>query len=502
MTDIYSLEDKISNIRKVVRNLTGDNYSTFDYKPSLLKEIDSNSSRSLRNSLENYLENKYEDAENYASRPYQSRVPDFPTNPTLDYSKDEKPSSSSFKGPFSNKIMTSFLSDEFSSLKFNEKEASDLGALLDHEKENSKRLEQRLLQKDEIISAMNQRQSALTEELAGLRRSSQYQQIEEYKVMISNLQEKLEKYSNQVTFLQNRTTPEFKKNFDEEFSVKVASLERQLKDQEELIQDLHNKNSRIKQDQIFIADLKAQIEKKDRNLAEVVNENKEINARLSEVSKKDPRQDFREFKLKEEVTRLKLVNEELFEKFKRIESESSKTRIFKSRDVSVEPTKNYSNERGRRTRQDKTPENRKRSCSYHKTLNEITQLLHCSSSEILVKIKKLKRSQKLEEKLTQLISDLTLPMNNGNGEMTTKHIWKCITKLVEEYLNIKKSENGSSDKIAKLLGVRTTDTLDEVKRLVDEKRNMSNLVEKIKKMLCLKPSAPLREVEDTIDEKV
>ena len=547
MTDIYSLEDKISNIRKVVRNLTGDNFSTFDYKPSLLQEINSNSSRSLRNSLENFLEGKIEEAK--PSRPAQAY--ENPPSHTFDYSKDNKYSNNSFKGPYSHKIMTSFLSDEFSSLKFNEKENSDLGLLLEHERENIKKLEQRLMQKDEIIASMNSRQAALADELAALKRTGSVQEVEEYKVLVGTLQDKLEKYANQVNFLQNRALMDGK---DEEVFVKMAGLQRQLREQEGLFDEVRALEFRMKQDQVLISDLKYQIEKKDKHLVEVINENKELLAKLNELNsaKKDPRQDFREFKLKEEVTRLKQVNEELFEKFRKIESEAGFKRSIHKEEPSIEPH-NYSHShihklinpqdqnpdsqtRGRqatnpedqnrvhnKSSNDRTHkgnealneknqkrshsnphehnekhEHRQRSRSHRRAFGEIVKILQCSSSEVIDRIKTLKRSQQLKERLAKLISDLTY----ARPDISNKDIWTCIRKLVEDYVVIKKAEGSNNAKIAKLLGVSEAQAFNEVRRVVDEKKNMNQLVNKIKKMLCLSPSAPLREVEDTIDEKV
>lgn len=546
MTDIYSLEDKISNIRKVVRNLTGDNFSTFDYKPSLLKEINSNSSRSLRNSLENFLEGKLE--ETNPSKPMQ--VYENPPSHTFDYSKDNKYSNNSFKGPYSHKIMTSFLSDEFSSLKFNEKENSDIGILLEHERENIKKLEQRLLQKDEIIASMNSRQAALADELAALKRTGSVQEVEEYKVLVHNLQDKLEKYANQVNFLQNRALMDGK---DEEVFVKMAGLQRQLREQEGVFDEVRALEFRMKQDQVLISDLKYQIEKKDKHLVEVLNENKELLAKLNELNsaKKDPRQDFREFKLKEEVTRLKQVNEELFEKFRRIESEAGFKRSMNREEASIDPHNNShshihklitpqdqnpdsqvrgrtqhpstedqsrvqnkssndrthkaaetSNERNQRRSHSNPHEHnekhRQRSRSHRRAFGEILKTLRCSSSEVIDKIKTLKRSQQLKERLAKLISDLTY----ARPDISNKDIWTCIRKLVEDYVVIKKAEGNNNAKIAKLLGVSEIQAFGEVRKIMDERKNMNQLVNKIKKMLCLSPTAPLREVEDTIDEKV
>lgn len=543
MTDIYSLEDKISNIRKVVRNLTGDCYSTSEYKPVLLKEIDSNSSRNSQNSLENFLEGKFEEQPKGRKKDFHN---DLTTNHTFDYEKPDKYSRESFKGPYSNKIMTSFLSDEFSSLKFVEG-ASDLAALLEHEKENVRKLETRVLQKDKIIDEMNQRQMALTDELAGLKRSGGREEVEEYKVVVSNLQEKLEKYMNQVNFLQNhqRPTPEFKKTFsDDEVQSRISYLERQLSDQNLLMDELHSKTQKIKQDQALIADLKIQIEKKDKTIAELVNENKDLNVRINESSfnKKDSRQDFREFKLREEVNRLRQVNEDLFAKFKRIESEGQlKTKNFNEdkhrRDKSAnvknsdyfnerenvdflkenagkrefldekKANRHFSNERKRenkelsneRERKRDISNARRRSCSSQRVLVEITDCLHCGKSEIMTKLRKLKRSERLEQRLEMMIRDLS----SQTGELTTKHIWKCIRGLVEEYIVLKKGNDGSSvlTKLSKILSVKDSEVVNQVKKLTEEQKNMNTLVDKIKKMLCLSPHAALQEVEDTLDEK-
>ena len=544
MNDIYSLEDKISNIRKVVRNLTGDCYSTSEYKPVLLKEIDSNSSRNSRNSLENFLEGKFEEKTEGRQRNFPN---DLTTNHTFDYEKPDKYSRESFKGPYSNKIMTSFLSDEFSSLKFNEG-ASDLAALLEHEKENVRKLENRVLQKDKIIDEMSLRQMALTDELAALKRGGGREEVEEYKVLVSNLQEKLEKYMNQVSFLQNhqRPTPEFKKGFaDEELQSRVGFLERQLADQNLLMEELHTKTQKIKQDQALIADLKTQIERKDRSIAELVTENKELGIRINEssISKKDSRQDFREFKLREEVSRLRQVNEDLFAKFKRIESEGNlKNKNFneerhrRDRSANVKGSEYFderenvdflkenggkkefldekkanrhlSNEKRRENKEfsverdrkrDPSNPRRRRSHSSHKLIVEITDCLRCGKSEIMTKLKNLKRSERLERRLEMMIRDLS----SQSGELTTKDIWKCIRRLVEEYIVLKKGTDGSSvlTKLSKILSVKDSEVISQVRKLSEEQRNMNALVEKIKKMLCLSPHAALQEIEDTLDEK-
>lgn len=547
MTDIDTLKDKISNIRKAVRNLTGDCYSTSDYKPVLLKEIDSNSSRNSQNSLENFLEGKYEDRSEARKRNFQV---DLTTNHTFEYEKPDKYSRESFKGPYSNKILTSFLSDEFSSLKYADAN-SDIAALLEHEKENVRKLEIRILQKDEIIDAMNKRQAMLTDELAALKKSGGREEIEEYKVMISNLQEKLEKYVNQVNFLQNhqRPTPEFKKSYiEDELHSRIAYLERQLSDQNLLMEELHNKSQKIKQDQQLISDLKLQIEKKDKTITDLMTENKELNIKINESStgKKDSRQDFREFKLREEVNRLRQVNEDLFAKFKKIESEGNlKTRHLieekhrrdksanikhvnydkefphnpeilnerkenlRNREFSDEKnrSRHFSNENKRRNREFNNEKEgkrdlsniRKRSCSSQRVLVEILDFLHCGKSEVLSKLKRLKRSEKLELRLKMMVQDLS----SQSGELTTKLVWKCIRKLVEEYIVLKKgSENPSVlSKLSKLLSVKDSEVFDHIKKLTEEQKNMSTLVDKIKKMLCLSPHAALREVEDTLDEK-
>ena len=133
-------------------------------------------------------------------------------------------------------------------------------------------------------------------------------------------------------------------------------------------------------------------------------------------------------------------------------------------------------------------------------MSEITSILKCSTSDIITTLKKLKGSEKLEIRLEKLMKDLS-PQNTN---LTPKHIWKCLRKVIEDYLAIKK--RGETDtilnKLVTFVGVRQSDLYDEIKRICEEKKSMNSLVEKIKKMLCLSPHAAIREIEDTIDEKV
>lgn len=479
MSDIYSLEDKISNIRKVVRNLTGDTFSNYekDFRPALLKKIDSDSSRNTQKSLENFLEEKYQEdkVKVYTHPPIESVA-----EHTLDYSKEDKNYSRySFKGPYSNKILTSFTSDDMkdlSSLKMHDKENSDLNSLLELERENVRKLELRIIKKDEIIQNMNERQIALTNEIELLRIKGHEGQVEEYKNTINILQEKVEKYLSQINYLQsqqgrNTATPDFKKAQIEDLQNKILILERK---NSELLSNQHDFvtiNSKFKQDQLIASDLKYQLERKDKQVVELMQENKNLQINLTELQslKKDSRQDFREFKLKEEIQRLKFENEKLAEKPQnsKVPRDSSKPR--------------------------------RRSCSSNIILSEVSNYLKCPSSEIISRVKQLKHSEKLEIRLGKLLKDLS----PQTAKLSTKQIWKCIRKVIEEYLLLKKRlETEPTVKISQLLGVKDSDVFNEVKRICEEKRNMNSLVEKIKKMLCLNPHAALREVEDTIDEKV
>ena len=112
---------------------------------------------------------------------------DCVTEHTFDYTKDdENISRTTFKYP-SNKIITSFASEDIkdvSSLKFNDgKENYELSVLLDHERENVRKLESRIMKKDEIISNMNNRQIYLTNEINELKKKANYDMgIEEYKI--------------------------------------------------------------------------------------------------------------------------------------------------------------------------------------------------------------------------------------------------------------------------------------------------------------------------------
>ena len=479
MTETYSLEDKISNIRKAIRNLTGDTFpnSHRDFQPTLLKKIDSDSSRNTQQSLENFLEEKYEEDR----RAFNSKSPlGCVTEQTFDYTKDdEKISRTAFKYP-SNKIITSFASEDIkdvSSLKFNDgKENYELSVLLDHERENVRKLESRIMKKDEIISNMNNRQIFLTNEINELKKKGSYDQgIEEYKHMVSALQDKVEKYSSQIMFLQisaNRSsnTPEFKLGSNEELQNRIYLLEKQNSELMNKCSELSTLNMKIKPTN----ELRHTLELKERQILELIQEKKEINSKLNEIQsiKKDSRQEFREFKLKEEIARLKEVNETLTTKIS---------------------SKSYQ----------KSAENlmpKKRSCSPHNTINEIALILKCSTSDIVSKLKKLKGSEKLEMRLEKLMKDLS----PQNVNLTTKQIWKCLRKVIEDYLAVKKRGDSGAivNKLVAFVGVRHTDLYDEIKGICEERKSMSSLVEKIKKMLCLSPHAALREIEDTIDEKV
>ena len=483
MTETYSLEDKISNIRKAIRNLTGDTFSNYhrDFQPTLLKRIDSDSSRNTQQSLENFLEEKYEEDRIRAN----SKSPlDCVTEHTFDYTKDdENISRTTFKYP-SNKIITSFTSEDIkdvSSLKFNDgKENYELSVLLDHERENVRKLESRIMKKDEIISNMNTRQIYLTNEINDLKKKANDDMgIEEYKSLVSALQDKVDKYSSQIMFLQNTAnknlaTPEFKLGSNEELQNKVYLLEKQNYELMDKCSEINTLNSKCKQTTQAINELSHTLELKEREIFDLVQENKEITSKLNEIQsiKKDSRQEFREFKLKEEITRLKEANQSLSSKI------SSKTH-----QKSAECLKP-----------------RKRSCSSHKTMSEITSILKCSTSDIITTLKKLKGSEKLEIRLEKLMKDLS----PQNANLTPKHIWKCLRKVIEDYLAIKK--RGETDiilnKLVTFVGVRQSDLYDEIKRICEEKKSMNSLVEKIKKMLCLSPHAAIREIEDTIDEKV
>ncbi|OMJ92963.1 hypothetical protein SteCoe_4184 [Stentor coeruleus] len=508
MTDTYSLEDKISNIRNAIRNLTGD---TYEKEYQYLSKSDIENKKLDPKSLEVYLEARYEDEQ---SKVYTRSPFDNQTKYNFDYSRDDRNiSRTSFQGPHSNKIITSFTSEEIkdmSSFKFNEgKENSELGLLLEHEKENVKKLEQRIVKKDEIITSMNIRQASLTEEIAQLKKNSCYAQNEEYKSIISSLQEKLEKYSTQITFLQsqvqrNSSTPDFKKSQTDELHNRISLLERQNTELIANNNELSSFTSRWKQDQALITDLRYQLENKDKQITELVQENKELAYRLNDIinTKKDSRQEFREFKLKEEITRLKQINTDLTEKATRYTPRDIEKDRPKSRKRSCSSNK-VTEKATRYTPRDiekDRPKSRKRSCSSNKVITDITNCLQCTSSEIIFKIHKLRRCEKLQKRLEQLLKDLS----PNNTVLNTKQIWKCIRKIIEEYLVIKKKLEGGDllYKIAELLGVSEADSYEEVMKICEEKKMVNALMAKIKKMLCLSPHAALREVEDTIDEKV
>ena len=480
MTDVYSLGDKIYNIRKAIRNLTGDTSSPYESElhSSTIKITKSDPLKHTQGSLENFLEEKYEEDQKYNRKNLLHSVVDH----TIDYTKDEESiSRTSFKYP--NNQILSFASDEikdYSGIKFQDgKENFELAALLENERENVKKLENRILKKDEIINNMHLRQNNLSVEISELKKkNSSDTQIEEYKAIITNLQEKIEKYSDQILYLQTQSnrfsgTPDFKASYIEELQAKISHLEKQ---NEELVQSKNEYmtiNSKQRQDSQILQDLKYSIERKDREIFEILEKNKELQIQLSDFqnAKKDSRQEFREFKLKEEITRLKQENDEINQK------------ILSAQQKTEESTKQ-----------------RKRSCSSNNALSEISKILKCSNSEIIPKLKKLKKSEKLEKRLEKLIKDLS----PKNAILTTKHIWKCIRKLIEEYLVIKKKTNDEniSEKLSALLGVNHKELYEEVKKICEERKNTGKLVEKIKKMLCLSPHAALREVEDTIDEKV
>ncbi|OMJ94835.1 hypothetical protein SteCoe_1855 [Stentor coeruleus] len=480
MTEAYSLEDKISNIRSAIRTLTSDTYNK-DHQ-SLLKaesELKNPDSRTL----EAYLESRYQEEQSKTL----SRNPfDNQQRCNYDFIRDEKNfSNTSFQGPHSNKIISSFTSDDIkdmSSFKINEnRENTELTLLLEHERENIRKLEQRVIKKDEIIASMNARQATLTEEIMNLRKNYCDEEIEEYKSIISSLQEKLEKYTNQINYLQgqvqkNSMPPEIKKSQIDELVNRIGSLERQNAELLSNNNELSLFTNRLKQDQSLIIDLRYQLEKKDKQIYDLMQENKELAFRLNEANnaKKDPSQDYREYKMKEEIARLKHINLELTEKG---------TIRHRSRE----------NERER-------SKSRKRSCSSNKTITDISNYLKCQGSDIIPRLHKLKRCEKLQIRLEQLLKDLA----PQNIILSTKDIWKCIRKVIEEYLVIKKKLDGGdfARRIALLLGVSETDSYDEVKKICEERKNVNALMSKIKKMLSLSPHAALREVEDTIDEKV
>jgi hypothetical protein len=478
MTEAHSLEDKISNIRKAIRNLTGEAELEYgkDLQPSLLKNIDSGSSRDSQKSLEQFLEEKYEQER---VKTYKSPV-DCASYPGFDYTKDEENfSRTSFKY-MNNKASNSFGSDEikdYSSLKLPEpKENSELSYLLEHERENIRKLELRISKKDEIISNMNTRQINLTNEINELyKKHGCEQQIEEYKSLVGSLQEKIEKYSNQIAFMQsqsrNPVTPEFKISQLEDFQHKIINLERQNAELLARQNEFNILSLKSKQDTQLITDLNYQIDKKDREIFELSHKNKELLSKITEIQNfhKDSRQEFREFKLKEEINRLKQANDQISEK------------IAGSRPRNNSKT-------------------RERSCSSSNLLSELFNTLKCSKSNVLSTIKKLKNSEKLEIRLEKLIKDLS----PKNTELNCKYIWKYIRKVIEEYIVIKKkTENDPTlNKISAILGVSPSGAFDEVKKILEEKKTMAAVVDKIKKMLCLGPHAALREIEDTIDEKV
>ena len=400
MIEAYSLEDKISNIRKAIRNLTGESISNYEkeFQPTLLKKIDSDSSRNTQMSLEKFLEEKFEEDQlkENIKMPLENA-----TEHTFDHTKDdENISRTSFKYPNSNKNIASFASDEikdFPSIKFHDgKENYETSLLLEYERENVRKLESRVIKKDEIINNMNARQIMLSNEINDLKQSGCDTQIEEYKGLINNLQEKVEKYSNQIFFLQNQATRnistlDFRSGY-EDLQSKLINLERKNAELLGKQNELTALSLKSKQDIQIIKELKCTIEKKDKQIFEILQENKELQTRINELQelKKDSRQEYREFKLKEDINRLKKANEEL--------SKGISAKVHQKSLESIRP--------------------RKRSCSSHQTMNEICAILRCSNSEIIQKLKKLKSSEKLEKRIETLVKDLS-PQNTN---LTPKHI--------------------------------------------------------------------------------
>ncbi|OMJ76059.1 hypothetical protein SteCoe_24664 [Stentor coeruleus] len=269
---------------------------------------------------------------------------------------------------------------------------------------------------------------------------------------------------------------EIKKSQIDELINRINSLERQNAELLSNNNELTLFANHLKQDQGLNIDLRFQLEKKDKQIYDLIQENKELAFMLNEASnsKKDPNQDYREHKLKEEIARLKHINIELTEKStiphrpKEIERERSKSR--------------------------------KRSCSSNKIITSISNYLKCQNSDIMPRLHKLKQCEKLQIRLEQLLKVLA-PQNTM---ISTKDIWKYIRKVIEEYLVIKKKLDGGdfTRKIALMLGINEADSYEEVRKICEERKNVNTLISKIKKMLSLSPHATLREVEDTIDEKL
>ncbi|CAG9331196.1 unnamed protein product [Blepharisma stoltei] len=446
--DRYQIEDKVSSIRKAISELSpsGQEFGfESSFRPSLFNRIDSASSFNTERSLDRFLEERFEeDSHRVDVRSSLAPVEEK----SLDYSREERPlirSPAAFNRNHENmtksfeelrqgspSFKSSFKTNEYHGFTSKKDDSWENSILLEMEKENSIKLEGKVIEKDRIIDELTQKNSRLQREVDEYRTKMNLIRNEKesdagYQIKkIDDLQARLE-----ACEIKNMRLQEQSSNFQVQMNVKDQQIKRLEFEKNQIERNDDQKIQRLEEAERKINGLV-----KER--ANLINENENLRFQLESNEKQTITSKSIVLDLQREVSRLSAVRDAREEEIKGLRSELDRAAILRKEDAQRLEEEVRSVLKKKRDLESEISDWVKKGISNLKAAlgnqkpENAAQIL-----TIIRELKEYKNHKKLIQRLSKLIKECS-PPGTFYIEPNSKQIWKWVRRLMEDYLVLKK----------------------------------------------------------------